>query len=175
MAYRKTITVNPLSKKSINNAIRELRDEKKRQEKLIDTFMDKVATRMCAVINSRFMAVTGGGEYTEWGKWNSDVTTAKYTADGHNRIIQAGGSQIAFIEFGAGAEANPGIYPTKGGEKEDFLPGSYSKDNRGTYQAWERAGYPGLYYYEQKPARGFDTAIGEFHTIVKEVADEVFK
>ena len=173
MAYRKVIYVNPYSKKSIELAIKELNAEKKKQEELIDKFMDKIALRVCAIIESRVFEVVGGED--EWGKWNTQVTIPRYTRDGHNRTIIMGGEQVAFLEFGAGAEANPGIYSTKGGEKEEFTPGSWSKDNARTYQAWEASGYKGLYKYEQHPARGFDTAIGELHTIVKEAADEVFK
>lgn len=177
MAKRKKIEVNILSYKSIQLAIKELKAEKERQEELIDKFMDKVALEVCSVINSRIFAVTLNEESGDdpWGRWNTDITIAKYDRDGHNRKISVSGSQVAFIEFGAGAEANPGIYPTKDGEKEAFLPGSYSKDHGGTYQAWEASGYRGLYRYEQHPARGFDTAISDLPSIIKKAADEVFR
>ena len=125
MAKRKKIEVNILSFKSIELAIKELKAEKERQEELIDKFMDKVALGVCSVINSRIFAVTPNennvSETDPWGRWNTDITMAKYDRDGHNRKISVSGSQVAFIEFGAGAEANPGIYPTKGGEKEAFF------------------------------------------------------
>ena len=179
MAKRKKIEVNILSFKSIELAIKELKAEKERQEELIDKFMDKVALGVCSVINSRIFAVTPNennvSETDPWGRWNTDITMAKYDRDGHNRKISVSGSQVAFIEFGAGAEANPGIYPTKGGEKEAFLPGSWSKDHSKTYQVWEASGYSGLYKYEQHPARGFDTAISDLPSIVKKAADEVFR
>ena len=158
-----------MSTKSLDDAIKELK-------RLEDDFMRKFDIFVRILVND---GVQVARTWISTGAGIERSASVAYQVDSSGDIavavIQMTGKDALFIEFGAGAEANPGIYPTKGGEKEDFLPGSYSKDNRGTYQAWERAGYPGLYYYEQKPARGFDTAIGEFHTIVKEVADEVFK
>lgn len=168
MAYRKVIEINPLSKKSIDKAIRELREEKKRQEKLIDDFMDKLATEVTNIILSRFLEASGRG-------WNSNVTTPTFRREGHNRIIHAGGEQIAFLEFGAGAEAGPGVFPTIGNVTADFTPGSWSAEHGRTYQAWEAGGYVGMYPYEQPPARGFDTAIAELPYLIKKCADEVFK
>lgn len=169
MAYRKVIEVNPLSKKSINNAIRELRDYKKELESsLIDKFMDGVAARVSNIILSRFLDASGRG-------WNSNASIPQVRREGHNRVISVNGSQVAFLEFGAGAEAGEGMYPyTKSPDSDAFTPGSWSKDNGRTYQAWENGGYVGLYPYEQPPARGFDTAISELPYIIKEVADEVF-
>lgn len=160
---RRTIEVNVLSKKSINSAIKELREYAKEIEnQKIDEFMDKVALDMCAIINRRFLAVDKG--------MNPNVTIAHYDRDGHSRIISAGGKQVAFLEFGAGAEAGNGIYLDLG-----FTAGSWSAEHARTYQAWEESGYQGVYRYEQPPARGFDTAISELHEIVERAVNEVFK
>lgn len=166
---RRTIEVNVLSKKSINSAIKELREYAKEIEnQKIDEFMDKVALKMCTIINNRFLAVDRGK--------NPNVTIARYERDGHSRIIKAGGSQVAFLEFGAGAEAGVGVYPyTKSEASNDFVAGSWSAEHGGTYQAWVEGGYVGMYIHEQPPARGFDTAISEFPYKVKEAFDEVFK
>ena len=172
MAYRKVIEVNPLSKKSINNAIRELRDYKEDLEKANHDFLNSLGDFFVERVLERLNAVEKNSLNTE--PYN---VTSRFASDGKSEgiIIEAFGENIAFIEFGAGAEASPGLYPyTKDPDSEAFTPGSYSKDNSRTYQRWENAGYPGLYFYEQPPARGFDTAISELREIIKQAADEVF-
>ena len=172
MAYRKTIEVDPLSKTSIKLAIEELKEEKERLEKLNHKFVDSLGDLFAERVRERLDAVDKNSLNVE----PYNVTT-RFVSEGDTEgiLVEASGVNIAFIEFGAGAEANSGIYPyTKDPDSDAFTPGSWSKDNGRTYQRWENAGYPGLYYYEQPPARGFDTAISELREMIKQAADEVF-
>lgn len=171
----RTIEVNVLSKKSINKAIKELREYQKeiRNEKL-HKFMDVLGDKMADRIDSRFKAVP----YNRINEGGYDGTVASFdTANGADEgiLITASGDAIAFIEFGAGAEAYPGLYPYEKGDSNEFTPGSWSIEHGRTYQHWEESGYPGMYIFEQPGARAFDTAISELPHMVKEAFDEVFK
>lgn len=106
-----------------------------------------------------------------------DVNVTYIVSDGgYSFTLHADGQQVAFVEFGAGAEAGVGLYPyTKSEPSDDFEPGSWSKEHGHTYQAWVAAGYPGIYEYEQPPTRAFDTTISDFPQLVKESANEVFR
>lgn len=158
------IRIDPMKPVGIQKAIAQLTREKKRLEKDYDlgAFLDKVALDMIATIYARQLRVMDHGGNKKW-------TLPYYERDGNTRIIKQHGEQIAFIEFGAGAEAGNGNYLDLG-----FYPGSWSEQNAKTYQEWVDSGYQGLYRYEQRPARGFDTAISDIHMIVQKAADEVF-
>ena len=165
MAYRKVIEVNPLSMKSINNAKRELREAVREIEQRRKMMMLHLAEKCKDSLNKRFDAV---------GRRDVEVSYLVFD-NGNSFTLLANGEQVAFVEFGAGAEAGVGVYPyTKDPPSDDFEPGSWSKDNAHTYQAWERAGYPGIYIYEQAPARAFDTTISDLHDLIREAAEEVF-
>lgn len=172
MAYRKIIRINPYSRSSIISAIKELEAEKKRREDMNHRFLDILGDYVAERVGERLSSVSKNViNQNGYDRPSCEFVTMD---DGREGIaVRAMGEQIAFIEFGAGAEANPGIYSTKSGEKEAFLPGSYSKEHGNTYQRWEDAGYPGMYKYEQPPARGFDTAISELHEIIERAIKEV--
>lgn len=161
---RKVIYIDPMKPVGIQKAIAELKREQRKWEndKAVNEFMDKVAQDMVTTIYVRQLRVADSGR-------NYDFMVPHYERDGFNRTIKQSGKQIAFLEFGAGAEASNGLYLNLG-----FYPGSWSEHNAKTYQAWVDSGYQGVYRYEQKPARGYDTAIADLHDIVKNAADKVF-
>lgn len=172
MAYRKIIRINPYSRSSITSAIKELEAEKKRREDMNHRFLDILGDYVAERVDERLSSVSKNTlNQNGYDRTSCEFVTMK---DGREGIaVRAMGVQIAFIEFGAGAEANPGIYNYTKGDANDFYPGSWSIEHGQTYQGWERAGYPGMYEFEQPPARGFDTAISELHEIIERAIKEV--
>jgi len=165
MAYRKVIEINPLSKKSINNAIRELRDEKKQIEKLRDEFLLKLGVRIETYLNG----IYNGGDI----RWFNQDYLIDVEPMPNGLRVTAKGESVAFIEFGAGIHAGNGKYEL---DHPEFYPGSYSQDHANTYWIWEHSNTPNVEYrWNQEALHGFDGVIDNMHRWVKETADEVFK
>ena len=162
--YRRTIEVNPFSSKSINSAIMSLQREKKRRDEFLAKLMEKLAERIDRNMNVRLNEVYRG---------NNGDYELKVTHDKESVHIDLNGSQVAFIEFGAGTSASNGTRQSLG-----FDPGSWSWYNKSTYQIWElsrgvrSSDENGRYKYEQEAAHSFDMVLDDFPSILRLSADE---
>ena len=164
--YRRTIEVNPFSSKSINSAIMSLRREKKRVEDFQAKFCEKLAERIERDMNVRLNEVYHGNN----GDYSLEVTQ-----DGKSVFVNLNGSQVAFIEFGAGTSASDGTRQSLG-----FTPGSWSWYNKSTYQMWELSrgqhfsDENGRYLYEQEAAHAFDMVLDQFPLLARLSANEAY-
>lgn len=168
MAYRKVIEVNPLSKKSINEAIKELKAEKEVLEKKKNKFTRLVAKEVAKRIEERYEEVD-----------NSNVKKGHITvwADGGfgKMIVGARGVGLFFVEFGTGTLAE-----TQRGYLYGFYPGSWSQEHEKTFEMWVNSNgslfsnADGSYKYNNEAADAFTKAIGNLDEIVRQAADEVF-
>lgn len=163
MAYRKVIEVNPLSRKSINNAIRELRDYKKEVENLKDEFLLKLGIRIESHLNALY--TNGATDFNQDYEISVDPMP-------NGLEVKASGTSVAFIEFGAGATAGNGQYEHP---HEEFYPGAWSEQHADTWWVYQHSNNPNVEYrWNQDAIHGFDDVINNMHRWVKECADEVF-
>lgn len=168
MAKQKVIEINPCSRKSIIEAIVELKAEKEKIEKKRSLFVKAVARIMAERIEKRYGEVL-------------NVNVSKYGVfvwgDGYrgNATVQAHGQGLFFIEFGTGTMAGG-----HDGYRYGFYPGSWSEEHANTFQQWlltdgaKFSKADGSYKYDNEPADAFARAIGSLDEIIKEAADEVF-
>ena len=91
----KTIVVDPLSRSSLTDAIKELKKYKRWVAKKERELRMRLATRGATVASIQFSRAVYSG--------TNDVTV-RVDDDGSGATIYADGSSVAFIEFGSGAK-----------------------------------------------------------------------
>lgn len=130
-----------LSKKSVENAIKQLQQYKTKFQKKLEQFVRELANAGIPVIDSNMSqaqykydekGIRSGSDtsHSTYVELNSDKGTAEAKL-----IVQ--GKELLFIEFGAGVYYNKaaGSSPHKKGEEFGFLIGSYGKGN-GKKKVW---------------------------------------
>lgn len=150
-----------LNENSIDNAILQLK-----------TYIDEIESKRDEIM--RRLAEIGAEEarrvFTQAG---ADITvTTEKTENGYK--IVAAGSQVAFVEFGAGDAAGMGFDYLPDGI--DIYPGSWSGSELGKHQ-YSNTGkwtYQGEEYTEIQPARAMFSAAELMREKIGEIAKEVF-
>ena len=159
----RTIEVNVLSKKSINDAIKELKDYQKEIENKKNKFVRVVAEKLADRIAERYHMVNNPNVE------NAGLSVVPTVAYGR-AVITAHGIGLFFIEFGTGTLASS----TKGWSY-GFIPGSWSVEHKDTWTKWLEGDQSEPYPYSYEAADAFLLAIVKLDDIVAEAADEVFK
>lgn len=161
------LRIDPYDKKSVEAAIRYIRNLRKDINEKRKVFIEKLANVGLAVAQVRFV----GGE--SLGNGNVVVTTEP-TKNGFK--VVASGEDVCFIEFGTGVYAGLG-YEGNTGEVPVF-PGSWSQSENG-----EGRFVPGIheywYYAGNKvegtvPQKGMYFAAKEIRRAVERIAKDVF-
>lgn len=168
----KTITINPLSQKSIENAITQINEYKAKIQEKETQLLSKLAELGCTrarIVFANFIRYDG----------NNDVTV-DFNVDGTKATISAKGEAVAFIEFGAGVYYNGAdSYPLPRPEGIVGI-GQYGK-GKGKQKAW---GYYQDGIRDKKhlvithgnpPAMGMYQAIVEISEEIGDIAKEVFR
>jgi hypothetical protein len=159
----KTITVDPLSQGSIQNAIKELRKYKKWIAEKERELRLRLATRGATVASIQFARAIYSG--------TNDVSV-RVDDTGTVAVIYAEGSAVAFIEFGAGATYGYG-HPMN--SELGTGPGTYP-DGKGH---WDNPN--GWYYghnahtFGNPPAMAMLKARDQMAQELTQIAREVFK
>lgn len=159
----KTIVVDPFSRKSIQNAIKELKKYKKWILEKERELRMRLATRGAAVASIQFARAIYNGA--------NDVSV-RVDDTGSVAVIYAEGSAVAFIEFGAGAKYGYG-HPMN--SELGTGPGTYP-DGKGH---WDNPN--GWYYghsehtFGNPPAMAMLKARDQMVEEVTQIAREVFK
>ena len=125
------ITINPLDKKSINEAIKQVKAYKKRIAEKEAEMVRRIAELGWAVATVRF-------DIAEYAGTN-DVQ-CRFESDGSTATIYAEGQAVGFIEFGTGVRHAE--YP----QDKDYTPpkhGTYGKGLGANPGWWDYYGDPG--------------------------------
>lgn len=167
------ITINPTSKKSINNAIKQVKAYKERLATLEKTLLRRLAS--IGVTNAKVYFASAINQYDG----NGDIEVA-YLESLNKVSIIASGEAVAFIEFGAGVYYNgTGAYPKE-------LPpnivgiGQYGKGH-GKNKAWgfymegENGEKNVIITRGNPPAKAMYQAEIDIIEQVSDIAREVFK
>ena len=125
------ITINPLDKKSINKAIKQLKKYKDRIAKKEAEMVRRLAEIGLQVASAKFATAMYAG--------TNDVQ-CRIDSNGSTAIIYAEGEAVGFIEFGTGVRHTE--YP----QDMDFIPpkhGTYGKGLGANPGWWDYYGDPG--------------------------------
>jgi hypothetical protein len=162
----KTIRLNGISEKNIEEAAKELREYAAWVAQKETELIAKLAERGRSVAEIRFAAAQYDG--------TNDVSV-RVDNNGSSAVIYAEGSAVAFIEFGSGAAMGYG-HPEA--DKHGLGPGTWSTDESlGGKGHWDN---PNGWYYKHgekshgnPPAMAMvsarDTMVEELTTIAREV------
>lgn len=159
----RTIDVNVLSRKSIDNAIKELKEYQKEMDRKRSKFVKLVAQKMADHILDRYSTVDNKN------KEKGGISVMANGAYGRAVII-AHGEGLFFLEYGTGTMATSGM-----GWRYGFYPGSWSVEHKDTWTEWLQSGSDEPYLYTNEAADAFVRAIGHIEEFIQEAADEVFK
>lgn len=161
------IVVNPFDKKSIDTALKAVRQYEKDFEQKEQEF-----TRRLAEIGVR---VAGTGFATaDYDGVNDVVVTMERTAKGYS--VLASGSAVGFIEFGTGVK-----YPEWDNTGMEYTPpahGTYGKgQGKNPWGWWFKAGEgaTATHTYGNQPAEAMRTARDEIVANITRIAREVWK
>ena len=174
MAYRKIIRINPYSRSSIIDAIKELEAEKDEIEKKRKKFVKAVAKAMAKRIEERYGSVRSSNITYDEENGSTGIFVWGDATYGKGKV-QAHGQGLFFVEFGTGTLAGG-----QDGYRYGFYPGSWSEEHANTFQQWVLSDgalfsrSDGSYKYDNEAADAFARAIGSLDEIIKEAADEVF-
>lgn len=162
------ITIDIFDIDSIRRAAREVEDLGKWIEKKSDELGRKLAEL------GRDVAITAYADAGAEGNDDVDVTTVK---EGELYIVRASGSQLYFVEFGAGVTAGENYDTSVIEPPVDITPKSWSS-TKGTGEfARSKEGYwhyKGERYKQVVPRKGMYLAAKEIEANIERVAKEVF-
>ena len=159
----KTITVDPLSRNSIQDAIKELKKYKKWIADKERELRIRLATRGATVASIQFARAIYSG--------TNDVSV-RVDDTGTVAVIYAEGSAVAFIEFGSGATYGYG-HPLN--SEFGTGPGTYP-DGKGHWDnpnGWWFGS--GQHTYGNPPAMAMYSAVKEITENLTKIAAEVFR
>ena len=160
----KTIQVE-LDNKSIDKAIRELRQYSAWVQKKEDELRSRLAMLGATVASIRFSRAIYNG---------SNDVSVRVDDTGSVAVIYAEGESVAFIEFGSGKKYGYG-HPQAG--ELGFGPGTWSDSDQGKGHWDEPGGWwygSGQHSYGNPPAMAMYTAVKEITENVTKIAKEVF-
>lgn len=155
-----TISVNPLSPRSVARAIDELERLEKEFDKKVDIFLERLANLGRTTLDGLGYTVDGG-----------EITVSVEKID-NGYCINAAGKGIVFLEFGAGDTVASGNRYA-GQMPFDVRPGSYSETHEQQYSTYGIWIFGGVIYTEIMPRNGmqtvWETIMQEWRSIAKEV------
>lgn len=160
---RTKISFDPISRQSIEIAIRKLEAYKRSVEKKTNLLCERLATLGATRVSIEYSRV---GEIATDGKGIPEIEVEN---DGDIWKILANGEEAIFIEFGSGAKYGYG-HP----EPQDFGPGTYPSikkhwdDPKGWYTPM------GQHTYGNAPTAGMWQAREDIKDNLKRIAKEVF-
>lgn len=162
-----TITVS-LNPRSVEKAIKELADYKRKLNDKLNNAMRKIATDIAARILEIYAEQPIDPHLPE--EWNELPTAeAVELPSGNGYEVVINGKQVGFLEFGAGAYAGAGE-SYKNEVTFPVYPGSYSETlGSGSYMRWVM--YHGTdqdYIFNRIPARAIYRAVQEMKPLITE-------
>jgi hypothetical protein len=160
------IRINILDRDSIDNAIKRVKDYRNS----LDSKVNEIVSRLAVL----------GMQVVEY-QYNSSEDYAVYEVscitNGDSSMIIAEGSDVMFLEFGAGTKTSDYTYETESEGLPPIFPGSYSQtEGKGQF----RPGHE-YWYYERRrytslePCLGFYFASKEIKEQAVDIATKVFK
>ena len=160
------ITINPLDKKSINEAIKQLKQYKKDFLAKEELFVKKLAEVGLSVASTGFALADYDGI--------NDVQVTM-TQSGTKAVITAQGETVGFIEFGTGVR-----YPEWDNTGTEYTPprhGTYGKGHGARTHGWYFKPGEGAaqHTYGNVPAEAMRTARDEMIEKVTRIAREVWR
>ena len=166
------ITLNPLDTASIEAAIEELKKHEEERKANIKKYIRRLA-EIGAEAAQR--AYYGGSINPNKMPSNEEGLRVSVEERDNGCAIVAQGSQVIFLEFGAGAWTES--HELSGPLEIEIAPGSYSDtEGAGTWSDWIEAGNdPEDYRYNRTPRMGMWEAYKAILAAQDKVAKEVFK
>ena len=151
---------------SIRRAAREIEDT----AKWIEKKSDELARRLAEL--GKDVALTA---YADAGAEMNDDVDVEVVKEGKQYILRAFGSQVYFVEFGAGTAAGENYDTSVIEPPVPITPGSWSKSH-GTheFERWGTWHYKGVKYDKVVPRKGMYLAVKEIENNIKTIAEEVF-
>lgn len=163
----KLILVDIFDIASVKRAAKEIED----YGKWINKKADELCRRLAEL--GEEVAVTA---YADAGaESNDDVNVEVERVGDANYILRAFGSQVFFVEFGAGTAAGENYDTSVILPPVDISPGSWSR-TQGTHEfdRWGSWHHAGQKYTEVVPRKGMYLAVKEAEQSIKRIAEEVF-
>lgn len=167
----KRITINPLNAGSINKAIRELRA----YQEWLDEKKDIYLARLAEVgRDAAEKAYFGGSVNPNIQKPGEEGLRVSVERRGNGYAVVANGSQVVFMEFGAGVRTED--HGLSGPLGIVIAPGGWSEtEGEGTWSEWIAAGKdPERYPYNKTPRAGMYEAYKAIVEAQDRIAKEVF-
>lgn len=128
------IQLNPLSQKSIENALREVQkyqnDFSTKHEQFIDRLVELAKEVIHRQVALAAITYTGDGRVESGSDTDHEITVVKEKSKGSMKAtIRLSGSDVLFIEFGAGVSLNTsvGTSPNPKGAELGMTIGSYGQ------------------------------------------------
>lgn len=164
----KLILVDLFDIPSIRRAAKEVEDYGRWIEKKADELCRRLAEL------GEDVAVTA---YADAGAEGNDDVNVEVVKEGNARyILRAYGSQVYFVEFGAGTAAGENYDTSVIEPPVDITPGSWSRTQGTGEFAKSKLGYwhyKGEHYEQITPRKGMYLASKEISESIKEIANEV--
>lgn len=162
----KLIQIDIFDIASIRNAAREVEDTTKWIEKKSDELCRRLAEL------GEDVALTA---YADAGAEANDDVDVEVVKSGKQYILRAFGSQVYFVEFGAGTAAGENYDTSVILPPVPITPGSWSK-TLGTkeFDRWKTWHHKGIKYDKVVPRKGMYLAVKEIEQNIKTIAEEVF-
>lgn len=160
------ISIDVFDIASIRNAAREVEDTTKWLEKKSDELCRRLAEL------GEDVALTAYADADAEANDDVDVEVVK---EGKQYILRAFGSQVYFVEFGAGTAAGENYDTSVILPPVDITPGSWSKTlGTGEFDRWKTWHHKGIKYDKVVPRKGMYLAVKEIEQNIKTIAEEVF-
>lgn len=162
----KLIQIDIFDIASIRNAAREVEDTTKWIEKKSDELCRRLAEL------GKDVALTAYADADAEANDDVDVEVVK---EGKQYILRAFGSQVYFVEFGAGTAAGENYDTSVILPPVDITPGSWSKTlGTGEFDRWKTWHHKGIKYDKVVPRKGMYLAVKDIEQNIKTIAEEVF-
>ena len=154
---------------SVRKAARDVAD--------LNKWIDETSKELCRRLAElgRDVAVTA---YADAGAEGNDDVHVEVVEEGNLFIVRAYGSQVYFVEFGAGVAAGEGYDTSVIAPPVDITPGSWSRTQGTGEFANSKEGYwhyQGERYTEIVPRQGMAQAAKEITRNIETIAKEVLK
>ena len=159
------IRINPYDQRSIDEALKMVREYQSTFGKKIETLCERLAEIGADVAKVQFMRADYDG--------TNDVKVAHWQEDGKFKIV-AYGKATMFIEFGTGIKFNPQGNDSYPGQRPQGVVGigEYGKGHGATGHRWYYDN--GKYSYGNPPAMAMYRAEQEVIAAIIRIAREVF-
>lgn len=167
----KTIIIDPFDKHSIDKAVSELKRFEEEREKKIKKYVHRLAEIGADAARNAYF---GGSVHPNHMPSNTEGLRISVKDYDNGSAIFAEGSQVIFLEFGAGIYTKN--HDLSGPLGIDVSPGSYSlTEGAGTYQdVLDGKVKPEEYRYNRTPRAGMWAAYKAIVEAQDRVAHEVF-